>query len=113
MLFSKASIEKAIDFWEGLNGHKQVIAAFTLLAAPILKLFNDWVNTASGVAGLILLIWVIIRQYPKWMISREDLKIKRIEREMKEQEQHEYWLERRNRIAASKKLPPTDNGTLD
>lgn len=82
--------------FDALNGWKQVMINIVLLAIPLLNLFNEWIQTISGVSGLVLLVWMIIKGYYQVENWREDLKMKRLNREMKQQEYNQRFVSKRS-----------------
>jgi hypothetical protein len=101
MLFSKinAALAGAEQIYAQLNGWRKIMINAVLLGIPLLDLFNDWIQTIAGVAGLVLLIWSIIKGWYQVELWKEDLKMKKFKRE---KEQQEWWDEREKR----RKNPP-------
>jgi cadmium resistance protein CadD (predicted permease) len=102
MLFSKinALLAKAEVAYGQLNGWKKIMVNAILLAIPYFELFSEWVQTASGVFGLVLLVWSIVKGWYQVALWKEDLKMKKRKNEIEQQDWLEE-LERRKRKNSS------------
>jgi hypothetical protein len=76
-----------------LNGWKKLMVNALLFAIPYFDLFNDWIQNVSGIGGIILLGWSIIKGWYQVELWKEDLKMKKLDREIKEQSHYRNFVD--------------------